>query len=180
MKTATSTSRGFSMLEMTLVIVIVGIIAATAAPRFADAGTGRRLSAAQRVIEKDIETIQLRARATGKPHIIAFYPSKELYIAFEGTETVSDAVVLIRDLTDEPLGVELSRTNIGDDEDIVISVMGDIENDFQIGILREGIEKAVSFSGSGFSRPAVSRTETAEEIKTAELVADLYGKLIGK
>ncbi len=168
------------MLEMTLVIVIVGIIAAIAAPRFADAGTGRRLSAAQRVIEKDIETIQLRARATGKPHIIAFYPSKELYIAFEGTETVSDAVVLIRDLTDEPLGVELSRTNIGDDEDIVISVMGDIENDFQIGILREGIEKAVSFSGSGFSRPAVSRTETAEEIKTAELVADLYGKLIGK
>lgn len=168
------------MLEMTLVIVIVGIIAAIAAPRFADAGTGRRLSAAQRVIEKDIETIQLRARATGKPHIIAFYPSKELYIAFEGTETVSDAAVLIRDLTDEPLGVELSRTNIGDDEDIVISVMGDIEDDFQIGILREGIEKAVSFSGSGFSRPAVSRTETAEEIKTAELVADLYGKLIGK
>ena len=169
------TPRGFSLIEMTLVIVIMGVIVAIAAPRFADASTGRRLSGAQRVIEKDVEMVQLRARATGIPHVIAFYPDSELIVAFEGLDINRDAIVFSRDLSNEGLAVDLSRTNIGGDENIVVSQLGYLEKDFTVGILHGGIEKSIAFTGVGFTRPTVTTTDTVTDIqsKVATLVSEL-------
>jgi prepilin-type N-terminal cleavage/methylation domain-containing protein len=159
------TARAFSMIEMVLVIVIIGVIAAIAMPRFADAGSGRRLSSAKAVIEQDIEAIRLRARATGKLHTLIFYPSDEMYVAFEGTDIKRDAIVHSRVLTDEPLSLELSRTNIGGDESVQINAFGDIEKDFSIGILDGGTEVIIAFTGVDFSRATVTNTHTPVEIK---------------
>lgn len=166
MSRSAATTRAFSLIEMTLVVVIMGIIVAIAAPRFADAGSGRRLSAAMGVIERDIETIQLRARATGKVHTIAFYPADDMYVAFEGTEIVRNAIVFSRILSSEPLGVDLSRTNIGSEQRIVVSQTGDLEKSFTIGIFDDGIEKTISFTGVGFTPPSVIETDPVVEIKT--------------
>lgn len=163
------------MIEVVMVIIIMGIIAAIAAPKFADAGTGRRLSAGQKLIEKDIEIVKLRARATGKPHLIVFYPADDMYVAFEGTEVIRNAIVLARDLSDSTLELDLSRTNLGGDEDIFVSELGELEKDFTVGIMDQGIEKLIAFTGVGFSRPSVTETDSVVEIRTGVLDLSVGG-----
>lgn len=168
-----ATRTGFSMIEMVLVVVIMGIIIAIAAPRFADAESGRKLSSAKRMLESDVKALQLRARATGKEHLIAFYPAKEMYVGFEGTDVERTAIVLTRTLTNEPSSVELSRTNIGGDENIVINVFGELEKDFSVGVLDDATEILVSFAGMDFTRGTVTVVDTADDIKTEVLNAKL-------
>ncbi len=162
-------TRAFSLLEMTLVIVIVGVIATIAAPKFADSGSGRRLGAAQNVIERDINAIKLRAKATGKVHTIVFYPDDEMYVAFEGTDIKRDAIVFARELDTEPLNVELSRTNIGGDQNILVSAFGELEKSFAVRVFDDGIEREVQFAATGFTRDVVTESDDVLEIKTGIL-----------
>jgi len=170
MSTRLSTTRpAFSMIELVLVVVIMGIIVTIAAPRFADAGSGRRLNAATSVIERDINAIQLRAKASGKVHTLKFYPDDEMYVAFEGTDINRNAIVLSRQLDADPLSVGLSRTNIGGDETIVISAFGEFEKSFTVRVIDEGIEKEVQFTATGFTRDVVTESDDVLEIKTGIL-----------
>ena len=164
-----TTRAAFSMIEVIMVIFVLGIIATIAAPRFADAGSGRRLQAAESLIQKDIEIVKLRARATGQMHLLRFYPADDMYVAFEGAEVKRDAIVLARVLSDSTLEIDLSRTNIGGDEDIFVSELGKLEKDFSIGIKDQGIEKVISFTGVGFTRPSVTETDSLLEIETGVL-----------
>lgn len=167
--------RGFSLIELVMVIMIVGVIAAIAAPRFTDAGSGRRLNAAQKVILDDIKTIKLRARATGKPHTIKFYPNNDMYVAFEGLDINKSAIVLARTLTDEPLNLQLARTNLDIDQTVLVSPMGDLEKSFSVAIANQGAEKIVDITGVGFSRQAVTETDTVVDIKTGIVDVSLGG-----
>lgn len=154
------------MIEVVIVVVIMGVIVAIAAPRFSDAASGRSLSSAKNIVERDINAIKLRARATGKNHLVVFYPSDEMYVAFEGTDIDRDQIVFVRVLTDDPIGVELSRTNIGGDENIMVNPYGELEKDFTIGLLNQGTEITVSFEGTDFTRASVTEVDTAADIKT--------------
>ena len=140
-------SKGFSMIEMVIVVAIIGIMATIAIPRFADAGSGRRLSAAKRTLIKDIESAQTRARATSKVHVIKFYPSENRYIIVEGEDIRREAVILVRDFDEDPYTLGIKRTNLGGDEYAVISVYGDIAPGFTIGLLDDGIEIVVEIGG---------------------------------
>lgn len=157
------------MIEMVMVISIIGIIVAITVPRFSDASSGRRLSAAEDTLIGDIETIKLRARATGKMHTIQFYPAEELYVVFEGTDIDRNAIVLSRELDADPFSLDLARTTIGGDQRIVVSEHGELEKDFSVGISDGGIEILVAFTGVNFTPPVVTETDTVIEIKTGLL-----------
>lgn len=161
--------RGFSMIELVMVIVIVGVIVSIAAPRFAEGGSGRRLNAARNAILDDIQIIKLRARATGKAHTIKFYPNSDMYAAFEGLDINKSAIVLARTLSESPFNVDLSNTNLDTDQAVVVSPMGDLEKSFSVGILDSGVEKRVEIHGIGFSRESVTETDSQLEIETGIL-----------
>ena len=163
----TTTRTAFSMIELVMVVLILGVIVTIAAPRFADAGSGRRLSSGAKIIQRDIETIQLRAKATSKKHTIVFYPSRNTYMAFEGTSIEKDAVVLVRELAEEPLGLELNRTNIGDNQDIVISGFGDLEKSFTLEIGHSGTARDIAFVADGFTRTTMTMVDTFNTVRTS-------------
>ncbi len=153
--------RGFSMLEMVIVVSIIGIMATIAIPRFADAGSGRRLSAAKRTLINDIESAQIRARATSKVHVIKFYPSENRYIIVEGEDIRREAVILVRDFDEDPFALGINRTSLGGDEYAVISVYGDMTPGFTVGLLDGGIEIRVEIGGvAGFGvTPTLTLTD---------------------
>jgi len=145
--TAQSSPRAFSMIELVIVVAITGIVAAIAVPKFADAGSGRRISAAKRTLIADVEMAQLRARATSKAHVIKFYPDENSYIIVEGTDIKRESVILTRDFDPDPYSIGINRTSLGTNQYAVISAFGDISPTFVVGLIHDNIETAVIFTG---------------------------------
>ena len=165
------------MIEMVIVMMIIGIIAAIALPRFAEADSGRRLSAARRTLLSDIETVKLRARATSKVHVIKFYIDKDKYIVFEGTELNRAAVVFARDFNDEPYGVNLNRTSLGVETQAAITVYGEISPAFTVGILDNNIEITVDIAGGADHGIPITGSLTSDEVDSVK-VADIAVEVV--
>ena len=159
------------MIELVIVVAITGIIAAIAVPKFADAGSGRRVSAAKRTLIADVEMAQIRARAGSKIHVIRFYPDENSYIIVEGTDIKRDAVILSRDFDSDPYSIGIKRTNLGTDQFVVISAFGEISPAFAVGLLNDGIETIVSFGGIEDIGVVPAETITIAEVKEVTLDA---------
>jgi prepilin-type N-terminal cleavage/methylation domain-containing protein len=71
--------RGFSIVELVLVMSILAIVAALAAPRYALALDGYRAEHAARRIAADISATQAAARATATTQAVVFNPATNSY-----------------------------------------------------------------------------------------------------
>lgn len=142
-----ATRSAFSLIELVIVIAIIGVITTIAVPRFADAGSGRRLSAAKKTLLSDIEMVKLRARATSKVHAIKFYPSLDMYVIVEGSDVKKDAVVLLRDFRADPFDLIISRTSLSSPRIVVITPYGDVSPAFSVGIEDDGVELTIVVDG---------------------------------
>lgn len=95
-------ARGFSLVELTVVLVLIGVLAALAAPRFANASSHRRVeSAAARVIA-DLRYAQQRARATSDNVSLNFRGGNTYTLADKNTKVLQTV-----DLSAEPFGVQI-------------------------------------------------------------------------
>lgn len=65
-------SRGFSLVEITTVVAIMGIMAAIAVPRFMDSDRRYRVEAAAKRLTDDVKLIRQLSRAQGTTHVIEF------------------------------------------------------------------------------------------------------------
>lgn len=171
---------GFSLIELVIVITIIGIIAAIAAPRYADAETGRRLQGAKNTILADIEFAKRRARATSTTHVIKFYPSDDMYVIAEGTEITRSSIRLTRNLDLDPFKVELSRTNLGANPVAVITAFGDVSPGFTLGVLKNGIEISVVVAGIGNPGLTVVDSLIASDIVDANATDGLIKAGLGE
>jgi prepilin-type N-terminal cleavage/methylation domain-containing protein len=71
--------RGFTMIELVIVTMIIGILSAVAAPRFADSLARYRAEAAARQLRSDLAETQLRAKTTSASQAIQFDAVAESY-----------------------------------------------------------------------------------------------------
>lgn len=140
-------SKAFSLFELVIVVAIIGVISVIAIPKFSDAGSGRRLSAAKKTLLADIEMTKLRARATSKVHVIKFYPANEKYVIVEGAEVTREAVILLRDFSESPFDLGILRTSLGDSGLVSITVYGDVNPSFNVGLIDDGVEVVVTIDG---------------------------------
>jgi len=160
--------RAFSMIEMVIVITIVTIAAAIVTPRFVDASSGRRLSAASKTLESDIELITRRARLRSKTHTIAFYPGRNLFVAFEGDAIDKDAIVFARDFDDEPFLIDIFDTTLADDH-VAVTPYGDLGKAFTVRLEDDGIKVAIVFNGLTNRTIPVNLTDTGVDIDAGVL-----------
>lgn len=70
---------GFSLIDLTLTCLILGIIAAVSAPRFANAVRHYQLDAAARRIEADINYVQATARMSNRACSLTFAANAPTY-----------------------------------------------------------------------------------------------------
>lgn len=171
---------GFSMLEMVIVVAIIAIAAAIAVPRFADAGSGRRLAAAKRTLESDVQLAKRLARAQGVAYTLGFYPDENMYVIIEGTEIKRSAVVFTRDFDAEPFTLDISSTSLGASAFVVVTPYGELVDSFTVTIRDGGIEIPIAFAGRDKGSVAVTETDNAVKITVGPVSLDVdLGKLLG-
>lgn len=117
---------GFSLIELVIVVAILGVITAIAVPRFADASSGRKLQAARTAIIADIENLKLKARASSSQYVIMFDIDNERYVFAKGNEVTRDSIVFVRELDEEPFGIQIHRTNRSATGTAIITPFGDL------------------------------------------------------
>ncbi len=74
-----ATTRGFSLVEMMVVLVIIGIVLAVAIPSFSSSNRRRRVESAANALSSRIQIARHRAVATRVPHRLVLVPSSFLY-----------------------------------------------------------------------------------------------------
>ncbi len=70
---------GFTLIELVIVTMIIGILSAVAAPRFAESLTIYRVEAAARQLRSDLAEARLRAKMKSASQVVQFDAAAESY-----------------------------------------------------------------------------------------------------
>lgn len=100
-----TTRKGFSLVELTVVLVVLAMVGAIAFPRWAAAQANYQLQHARQRLERDLLLVQASARAAGADRRVLFNLAANTY-ELEGVGGSLDGVAVVA-LDEEPFGAQL-------------------------------------------------------------------------
>ncbi len=114
----------FTFLELLCVLIVLGIIAAMAVPRYANAIAQNRASAAARRITTDLALAQRHAKFTGTQQKVHFDPALDKYY-IEGMSDPDHPSLLYQVFVgDEPYNTAIVSADFDGDSDIIFDEFG--------------------------------------------------------
>ena len=119
---------GFSLVEVTLCALIIGLVAAVAVPRYAASQARFRLEAAVRRVQADLDLARQQAQATSRPVTV------HLLIATDRLEIVGaaglddSAVAYATQLAAGPYHCDLAAVDLGGDASLVFDGFGEADS----------------------------------------------------
>ncbi|UCG33118.1 MAG: prepilin-type N-terminal cleavage/methylation domain-containing protein [Phycisphaerales bacterium] len=116
--------RAFTLLELSVVLVLVSILAAMALPRFINSTAGHRLNAAAVRIVADLSMAQRHARTTSTSQSIQFEPDKDGYRLPGMADIDHPGSVYYVQLFAEPYQTALVSADFGGDAEIIFDGYG--------------------------------------------------------
>jgi len=139
--------RSFSLVELVMVIVIMGIIAAIAVPRFAESIARQRLEMAAQRIVGDLDHAQQHARVSSTTVKVTFTKSEHMY-ELRGVPSPDhhgkDYTVL---LAEPPYEVELVSVDFDGKNEVAIDGYGVAEAGGSVTIAAGGQKALVTWNG---------------------------------
>lgn len=114
----------FSLIELLIVIMIIGIVAMTAVPRFASIIGRRRLIMAAQRVQQDVKQAQAKAIQTSSPYLVRFSEANCLYSITAGTRAAPGADYTTVRLGDEPYAVSTMDVSYTPTKTLVIDGYG--------------------------------------------------------
>ncbi len=119
-----SQRRAFSLAEFVSVAVIIGILAAIAAPRFSNSLALQRVEAAARRIVVDLALAQRHARSASTDQTVRFEPASHEYCLAGMPHPNHPGWEYSVSLAKEPYGTVLVSADFGGDTEIVYDIYG--------------------------------------------------------
>jgi prepilin-type N-terminal cleavage/methylation domain-containing protein len=112
-RSSSKAPHAFSLVEMVIVVVIAGTLAALAAPRYLAALHRYRVDAAARRIAADVALAQTRARASGAARAIAFDPANSTYRLAGESDLNRTGAAYVVELGRDPYHVSIGTVDFG-------------------------------------------------------------------
>lgn len=104
---------GLTLVDVTLTIVIIGLLAAVGAPRFAHTLAGFNVEAGAQRIAADLKRARQHAKAKGAPQSVVFTIANHTYElpGMHGSDRPGQPYLV--DLTQSPYTISLAAVNLG-------------------------------------------------------------------
>ena len=166
-----TSSTGFSLVELVVVILVLGTIAAVAAPRFGYASTTFRLDAAIKKIEADLQYATQMARSRSQAVVVEFDPDTDSYTITGVNSPLDGTANYTVNLAEAPFEIDLTdvRFNGGTPTSFRIDGHGASIN---AGAIRIALGPNARLLGVQWSTPAEAKVK-AEPVEPIEKVADI-------
>lgn len=104
--------RAFSLIELTMVLLLVGIITAVAAPRFSLALQRHRVESAAKRLALDLDVARRMARNSGKTVTVSFNQKTNTYALSNGLSSNRDARLSTVNLSASPYHCTLESVTV--------------------------------------------------------------------
>ena len=105
--------RAFSLLELTLVLMVMGVLAALAVPRYANALARYRADAAARRVVADLDLARTTARSSGTSYTVVFNAASKSYQVLNIADPDHPNATYTVSLSEDPYNAKLSSASFG-------------------------------------------------------------------
>lgn len=122
----------FSLLELTITVLVIGVLASAAAPSYISAIRSHRLDLATRRIAADIQFAEAEAIRTNSDVRVRYEPAQERYAVYTVDTVGVETKFLSVELSQAYPGVTLQTVDAGGDEVLDIDIYGHPDSDIQV------------------------------------------------
>jgi prepilin-type N-terminal cleavage/methylation domain-containing protein len=140
---------GFSLIELTIVVLIVSILAAVGAPRYLSALANSRADAVARRILADLHMARRRAQQTSKNQTVVFYVPENRYevVGSKSLDRAND--VYGYQLGKDDSHATLVSADFGGSSTLTFDIYGQPSNAGTIVVNVGGANQTITVDGSG-------------------------------
>ena len=155
--------RAFTLIEITIVLVVVGVVFAIATPRFTHAGSQRRVELAMERIERDFRLAEQDAWHTGTSRELVFDVANNSYEIIGMTDAMGNPYIV--DLSGAPYNLSINSVDFAGDTRLTIDGRGGVPIGGSV-VLADG-----AYSATG--NVAVRDTDSLSML-VSDTVVDMY------
>ena len=143
--------RGFSLVELAFVMMVIGIMTAVALPRYSNALARYRADATARRIVADLNLARAQAKSTSAPQSVVFDLTNNNYQLPGVTTLDRRSTNYLVNLSGEPYYSTLSSVNFNSTTQVTFNIFGEADNSGTIVITAGDATKTITFDATNFS-----------------------------
>ncbi len=139
-------TRAFTMIELVIVLLIISMLTAVAAPTFLDSLLFHRVESAARRVKSDLELIRSQARLTSAGQSITFTNSSYTLVGVTSLDKPSSVYTV--DLSKEPFALSSATANFGGDTTVSFDGYGTPSSGGTVVLTAKSHQRTVSLNAT--------------------------------